>query len=84
MQWHTRLHNRSLSVKEALIRSNISKADIAAAGDGAEQRDTGTVSHGAYGLQKEALVLKCFKISVLPWSSCNSALKCCSKYLQHI
>mmetsp|Transcript_76187 Transcript_76187/g.120415 ORF Transcript_76187/g.120415 Transcript_76187/m.120415 type:complete len:597 (+) Transcript_76187:28-1818(+) len=53
MQWHTRLHNRSLSVKEVLIRSNISKAEIAAAGDGAEQRDTGTVSHGAYGLQKE-------------------------------
>ena len=62
MQWHTRLHNLSLSIEAALNSSNMSKISKsqakAAAGDD-EQSDNGQLSHGAYSLQKEALVLLC-------------------------
>ncbi|CAL1164038.1 unnamed protein product [Cladocopium goreaui] len=56
MQWHTRLHNLSLSIEAALNSSNMSKISKsqakAAAGDD-EQSDNGQLSHGAYSLQKE-------------------------------
>jgi hypothetical protein len=65
MQWHTRLHNLSLSIEAALNTlnssnmSNISKSQAKAAAGDDEQSDNGQLSHGAYSLQKEALVLLC-------------------------
>jgi len=59
MQWHTRLHNLSLSIEAALNTlnssnmSNISKSQAKAAAGDDEQSDNGQLSHGAYSLQKE-------------------------------